>query len=172
MDILTLSLAVQKALRELGIDKETKKTVVLPETTVENNGNGIYFCPYANLTIGETYVVKLNNEIYRTECFDMDGNISIGNRAEVNDGISTGEPFVYQPAQNGEYAVCMVVNPDTFEPLPYDSITIEIYQETEVVIPIEQKFLPPVDSLTFNGVDGKKYKLTINNGAVSVAEVV
>lgn len=142
MDILTLSLAVQKTLRELGIDRDIKKTVVLPETTVENNGNGIYFCPYVNLTIGETYVVKLNNEIYCTECFVMDGDIAIGNRAEVNDGISTGEPFLYALAQNGEGAVCMVVNPDTFEPLPYDSITIEIYQETTTTTPIKSEYLP------------------------------
>lgn len=42
----------------------------------------------------------------------------------------------------------------------------------DTVHPIDPKFIPPVDSLTINGTDGKQYKLTVNNGAISVAEVV
>lgn len=42
----------------------------------------------------------------------------------------------------------------------------------ETVHPIDQKYIPPVDSLTMNGADGKRYKLTVNNGSISVAEVV
>jgi hypothetical protein len=151
---------------------KTEKTVILPETTAENAVNDMYAFPYVNLTVGEIYMVKLNGEVYRTECFDMDGDIAIGNRAEVNGGISTGEPFVYVLAENGEYAVCMVFNPDTFEPLPYDSITLEIYQETEVAQPIEPRFIPAMDYIILNGADGKHYKVTVSNGALSVDEVV
>ena len=42
----------------------------------------------------------------------------------------------------------------------------------ETIHPIDPKYLPPVDSLTMNGADGKQYKLTVNNGAISVSEVV
>ena len=42
----------------------------------------------------------------------------------------------------------------------------------ETIVPIDPKFIPPVDSLTINGTDGKQYKLTVNNGAISVDEVV
>lgn len=42
----------------------------------------------------------------------------------------------------------------------------------ETVHPIDQKFIPPVDSLTINGTDGKQYKLTVDeNGALAVTVV-
>lgn len=44
--------------------------------------------------------------------------------------------------------------------------------EYETIHPIDQKFLPPVDSITMNGADGKQYKLTVSGGALNIAEVV
>ena len=41
----------------------------------------------------------------------------------------------------------------------------------ETIHPIDQKFIPPVDSLTINGTDGKQYKLTISGGSLNIAEV-
>ena len=42
----------------------------------------------------------------------------------------------------------------------------------ETVHPIDPKYLPPVDSITMNGADGKQYKLTVSGGALNIAEVV
>lgn len=42
----------------------------------------------------------------------------------------------------------------------------------ETIVPIDPKYLPPVDSITMNGADGKQYKLTVSGGALNIAEVV
>lgn len=41
----------------------------------------------------------------------------------------------------------------------------------EVIHPIPQEYIPPLDRLILNGADGNQYALTITDGAISVAPV-
>lgn len=56
--------------------------------------------------------------------------------------------------------------------LAVGSTWISKVEFAKTIHPIDQKFLPPVDSITMNGADGKQYKLTVSGGALNIAEVV
>lgn len=43
--------------------------------------------------------------------------------------------------------------------------------EIEIITPIPQEYIPPLDRLILNGADGNQYALTITDGALSVAPV-
>lgn len=44
------------------------------------------------------------------------------------------------------------------------------YAEFETIHPIDQKFIPPVDSIILNGADGKQYRLSVNESGELVTE--
>lgn len=42
----------------------------------------------------------------------------------------------------------------------------------EAIYPIDPKYIPPLDSLTLNGADGKQYKLSVDESGQLVSAVV
>jgi hypothetical protein len=123
--------------------KTTFETTVMegaPYPTKDNLGS-------LNLVSGETYVVELNGIKYKCICAiaPMDGtSLYLGNLKFMG-GDDTGEPFCLFSA--GGYSPIMTEKADTH--------TIAIYQETEIVHPIDPKYLPSgwIDLMAYEGAD-------------------
>jgi len=138
--------AKSRVLRELGIDKETTKTVVLPETvgiTYDSTPFGHFFPPIS-LTVGEKYVVVFNGTVYHCTCYKFNGpdgieQLILGNMLTPN----TGEPFAISSAMGGDTPV-VPIDPGTGSPVNLESVTLEIYQEATTTTPIKLEYLPGV----------------------------
>ena len=188
MDIITLSLAVKKVLKILGIDVKKAKTI-----TFDGNLSGKEAIPGEVMGLSGVYV-KVSNTAFAVD------ELQSVSATMVFDGVKeTSEiPLSAITVQNDRSATYLVKNEIPIAIVVAESISSDELSMTvgtyflcdenylnlgtyyvssitygkETIVPIDPKFIPPVDSLTINGTDGKQYKLTVNNGAISVAEVV
>lgn len=103
---------------------------------------------YTTNTGAKTIVEKENIIV-----IDMDGN---GQVAQTSDG--TYVAVAQYGFGTGVYCT--------------DALWVSRLEFAKTIHPIDPKFLPPVDSITMNGADGKQYKLTVSGGALNIAEVV
>lgn len=163
-------------LRKLGGDEKTVKTVVYEKAEVhfypheKNLSVAPIFDEQVNVAAvpGMVLTVHYDGSDYKCELVNVDEEtIAFGNIPTGNEWNESGMPFAGMVfAEHGLADITILVN-DTAE-----SHIIGISISTETIVPIDPKFIPPMDSLTINGTDGKQYKLVVNNGAISVAEVV
>lgn len=127
------------------------------------------------LVAGKSYAVKWDGAEYTCKgvAFEMDGTnaVLLGN-ASLYGFADTGEPFVVIGMSNATMVGDLAMLDMEGNPTGSASHTFGLSVLTETIHTIDPKFIPPMDSLTINGTDGKRYKLTVNNGSISVAEVV
>lgn len=132
MDILTLSLAVQKALRELGVKTEPGK-VLLKETTASYG----VVTEYIGLAVGKTYNVSFLGGTFQAVCKAMEEIRYVGNLSLlIEDAENTGEAFcIAEVVEDGENGTVW-------------SFSVEGEEFTvstpETIHPIDPKFLPGV----------------------------
>lgn len=143
MDFITLSLAVIKALAELGVKTEMVQTEIFPLTEINaatENKYGYYGARgiATNLfEIGKTYTVMLDGVKYgKLPCVAFNTGMGFGNAALSGGAENSGEPVHMMQASNGTVmAVCETQG----------THSLAIYEETETIHPIDPKFLPAVE---------------------------
>ena len=180
MDVITLSMA--KAYTDSKGGYLGTKTEVLYENAVSDYdiaAGQVAEAIIANaedaviLEVGKMYSVTFNGVKYKCECHThghaIQKAVAIGNSRVVNSsGNDTGEPFVIIYTTRSGSSYCNAFGWTTGNEA---SFTIE--QEVKAIIPIDPKYIPTMDNLTINGVDGKQYKLTVDeNGALVTTAVV
>lgn len=85
-----------------------------------------------------------------------------------------------QDARIGEQIFIIVISNSSYELVPnglyvlsLDSGYISKIEFSETIHPIPAEYIPPLDHLILNGLDGKQYKLTVDeSGALTTTEVV
>ena len=176
MDILDISIAVKQALRKLGVDIESKKETILPETNIVTaNADGIN--AWVNTTIdplpvkkGDALTIIFDGTKYALAAItiveDSDSFVfAFGNLGIMSMGDDTGEPFVVTYLTNYDdsiYELCVATATE-------GNHTIAIYKETETIHPIDPKYLPGVTiDLTEYGIDLVSFVLA--GGGVTTVE--
>lgn len=185
MDLSTLYIVTRNALKELGVETEKVSNEVLAKTTIEGFAfnNGVYGATYSADYIEEAKTALMEamgivddqwkGEIPVTLEFDGEKSnrtayynnsgywgplVYVGNAALISDVFdNTGESFVVAFV-HGMLAVMTASERET--------CTVAIYTETETIHPIDPKYLPPVDSITMNGADGKQYKVSVDASGI------
>lgn len=182
MDLIDISLGAEEAVSMLEESGRVGRSLTNKEWWISSTVNGASYDFVASEEFGGLFVVhgnSINNFVKPTD-FDvtvrwddkdyyckinsMETAAFIGNQSLSGDGNNTGEPF--------------------FIIIDWDDVNTLIISETEgehylnicryykTIAPTDPKYLPPVDSITMNGADGKQYKLTVSGGALNIAEVV
>lgn len=182
MDVIDINLAVSKAVNRTvaELEKDEKIGRVFPvfravtyDAGVTCNDNEEFPGIYTSLISTNTWVELTDVEVRITwdgvkHRYVIDKSFSgawrFGNKSLVKEDEDTGEPFLIIVDFDQEAVLVIAETPG------FHSLIVECYEGK--VTPIDPKFIPTVDSLTINGTDGKQYKLTVNNGAISVDEVV
>jgi hypothetical protein len=170
MDMITLAMA--KAYTDRLGFLETEKNYILKDFNNKVGVAKVTMEPIP-LVVGETYFVDFDGTVYECQCRpfssrSMPNGYQIGNKYLYypEEGyIDSGEPFVMlgdMATGMGSYNL-----KDN-----YSLHTISIYQEKKVFHPIDQKFIPPMDSITLNGADGKQYKVTVNESGALTATAI
>ena len=167
MDIITLAMAKSYT--------DSQRIAYDEKTAITWDGN----------TDGLTSIAPLGFPMYRVsdklippgavQATMADGRVLPDMASEPLPGVVLAAEGMLISAKAGEYAegdmVISIPESGTYFAKPNsDNFVISVSFET--IHPIDPKYIPPVDSLTMNGADGKQYKLTVNNGAISVSEVV
>lgn len=140
-----LSLAVKKALRELGVDVKTVSTEFVSETIVQyNNNDGVEALGLA-LTEGATYTVLWDGQKYTCICKMLPGEDGVPDMLYLGNGSpfgmdDTGEPFMCIQAAiyNGQAVFNIVGIVDE------NDHTCSIIGEVETINPINSKFMPGI----------------------------
>lgn len=159
MDLITLTLAVKKALEELGVKKELGK--VLWKGKLEATGDGLSTASLDNpigLEVGKTYTVTTDSGTYTSIAKEYGNTIVIGNTAMMG-GDDSGESYCIVEAVAGEAGAILDINGGT-------SATISA---PETIHPIDPKFIPGAKV-----IDLSQYELLYSNGTPvgSFADVI
>ena len=183
MDILDISLAVKNAEQKLvkegkiGMasvaEKQFSVTVTLAPNEELGNLNACIIegtCEVEPTDLSASlYWYSDNNIRHRVDTAKIKGVVSgsvwLGNRnllGEENDSEHLNDsPFLVIIDFNNNATLFIDRHPREMK--------FEISREYEEIKPIDQKYIPPMDSITLNGADGNKYKLTVDeNGALAV----
>ena len=145
MDILTLSLAVKKALKELGVEVKNNVAEVIPKTELvphksENESFPTPITIHELFEEGATYRVSMDSGVYTAICkkyvTDEVTLFILGNPERFGAGEDTGETFsVATFDAGGIMGMAFDYN---------DGEYITVYKKTETIHPIDQKYLPGV----------------------------
>ena len=132
MDILTLSLAAKKALRELGVDATPGK-VFLKETTASYG----VVTRYIGLAAGKTYNVSFLGGTFQAVCKAGEEIRYIGNLSLfIEDAENTGEVFcIAEVVEDGQIGTVWSFS------IEGEEFTVST---AETIHPIDPKFLPGV----------------------------
>lgn len=115
------------------------ETVLVEESTVTfvDNGRGFYMAQFPSAfeaTVGETYKVYWDGDVYERTCVDYNGKLVIGNLSIMGSGADTGEPFCMSVV-NGDGII--ITTADTSA-----SHTFSISAFVPEVVKIDEKYLP------------------------------
>lgn len=138
MDVLALAMAKAYTDKKGGYT-ETKRTVIVPETTTLFNESylELHLDPTASLIVGETYIAVFDGVEYECEAYlESVNEIPCLGNASFTDGADTGngEPFGVADWGGGQIDVGVARKSG--------SHTISVYQRKEIVHPIDPKYLP------------------------------
>ena len=175
MNFETLALAKQYTNSQRQAWVEETAEPMIGEVTVEISGTSTRISDYADsdspmLVPGNRNLVIWDGKPYRcvtvlgtgtgsTQLYV--GNASIASTAGYAD---TGEPFCLRIPASGDRATVWG-SPGTH--------TLEVLNIVDTIVPVDQKYIPALDSVTMNSADGKQYKLYVNeSGELTAAEVV
>lgn len=150
MDILTLNLAVKKALAELGIKEETTQTAVLAETNVNADNcntaygiNGCFILPEIAFEAGKKYKVAIDDTVAiyeppNTEIIHIIGNMYL------LDGVSenTGEPYLLMSDKMNRHIAAVAFADPAENEKPHK---VAVYEVSETIHPIDPKFMPALE---------------------------
>lgn len=192
MDIMTLSLAVKKALEELGVKTEKTKEYLIPQTNLvaeEPGDSGIYEVyletnfvatldqiQLAGGKIPDNVMVLFDGKTYVCDIVIVEeGELAgaiLGNQKYIG-GEDTGEPFIFFSGGGNDGIVYEIQGEHTFA----------VYIETETIHPIDPKFIPGVvlpvveleTGVTFEGsmlTPEDAEKMDALNGAPFLAKLV
>ena len=183
MDLLTRTMAKKYTdSQRLGYT-ETKQFSVIPkqEITLESNdefggvlvwqgGEGkktiLDIAEFFRQNQNAVFAVDVNDHLYEYEWSDdiiVGETLVLGNKGLMGAGDDTGEPFLFIISEG--YGV-VYENPDSFTSM---STVVSLTLKSETVHQIDKKHIPPLDSLTLNGADGKQYAITVNESGALVA---
>lgn len=123
--------------------------------------------------MGATYIVTWDGSQHNCKAttITVEGMtaVTLGNSYWLG-GPDTGEPFLFFDA--GSEFVVIDIELWTAGDGSVVNRAIGLSVLAETIHHINQKFIPPLDSLTLNGADGKQYRLTIDeNGALVIAAI-
>ena len=179
MDILTLTTAKAYTNSQRLAYVGTEESAIFPETTITEwtfyeGGNYFYhqIKPPVSLTVGETYIVIWDGTRYKCKCWTNVRYPALGNGVRFSGRdceIGNGEPFLIMDLTKHSSSAQRSLEADTDNAEPH---TFAIYQEVETIHPIDQKYIPPMDSITLNGADGNQYKVSVNASGALVAEAI
>lgn len=172
MDMITLAM-LNSMKKTGGVGYvETPESVALPETelivTTAANSYGTYSVNVGKIAPqtfaeGRSYTVIFDGVEYKNmPCAFLGTVLHIGNASLYGNNADTGEPFDFRMQENGR---CQVFVRDS------ETHTISIVTP-ETVHPIAPKYIPPLDSLTLNGADGKQYKLSVDESGQLVTAAI
>lgn len=82
-----------KFIKDMYYDNDVTITEVVPETTVEIGQDFPAELNLDNITVGNTYIVTWNGELYECVCYQFEGSKVIGNVEDFGAVGGNGEPF-------------------------------------------------------------------------------
>ena len=142
--------------------------MLMEETTVEFTKTGAIYTStdsyhiYDTLAFGKTYQVTWDGTTYECTCYEYEGELGFGNSYVLGMGVDTGEPFFFISG--------------SFYTLDNSaSHTISIWLPMEVIIKIEEKYIPELQYIdkvnpTGTGSFSLNRKLNTTVGSYSFAE--
>lgn len=157
-------------------DSQRLARIIKSSSTLIADGTGFVFEPnpeYGNLPVQVVsasfgsgadleYIVWWDGVEYRNSYDISIGSSRIGNMSLIGDGDDTGEPFAILNDYSQNVMLVIAAEPGLHK--------YRIQRNFKVIIPIDQKFIPPMDSIILNGADGKQYKLSVNESGELVTE--
>ena len=173
MDLVTLGLAKNYTNSYFAEKAETKVLWNVELTAGQAQEAGDTFS--LNLTPGEKYTVQLDSGTHESLCRHIEdggleyfwlGNFAIFGGEETPEELRTGENFIV-------IEMTVPVSPPIARAAAdLNGGTRCIVSKTLTSKTIDQKYIPPLDSLTLNGADGKQYKLSVDESGQLVTAVV
>lgn len=162
-----IPLTTKQVMRKLGGDIKTEKTTILEKKTYTLQDSVLYAENLA-LNDGSIYDVYWQGKNYTCVCkaITLDGEIfnAAGNLFLMGTD-DTGEPFYMASNAQG----FSIVDIEAMQSQQTVDRVIGISCTTETIVPIDQKYIHPMGSITLNGADGNQYKLTVDeNGELAV----
>jgi hypothetical protein len=148
--------------------EEVSREVVLPETAgvpdVMGDGDTIY-CYKRDIPFGKQFIV---NQEYTVLFNGVEYKLK-PEQSGLGDylipyGVGTGKYPFFISSGGGTHATLYSVDGG--------ENSFAVYQQSEVIHPIDPKFVPVMDSITLNGADGKQYKVSVNASGALVAEAI
>lgn len=129
---------------------EQAEITVIPETSVviEDSGNAS-FPTSIILETGKNYNVTFDNTSYSCVCYIADGSSCLGNISLAGDGEDTGEPFFLAQVDN-TFAIVFASTVGTH--------TVKVTTYSEVIHKIDDKYLPPMDYVSFQEEQNLTYE--------------
>ena len=163
IDIAILQDEIRQALNALFKNRqvgrtETKTVLSAPLVEAEfESESGI------KLEEGKKYTVSLDSGDYEAVCkshsFDGENTFYyLGDIAILWEQFEPTEDS-FLVVGNEAFVIAMDTNEGNY-----------IRVQSETICPIDQKYIPALDSLTLNGADGKQYRLSVNESGELVTE--
>lgn len=149
MDLLTLAMAKAYSDKKGGYT-EIANTVLLDgvfEVPEVEGGPSLFECECLEIKTGDNVTVKWNGVQYTCVVFDGEGNVGFGNLAVMGAESNTGEPFLF-----GNVVYEDGTSAGVFATYDRGSITVTVKRVTEIVYPIDPKYLVKTIDLDKYGI--------------------
>lgn len=162
MDMITLAMAKAYSDSKGGYTTVLNE-IIVPETFATFSYGE--FVTTGTMQEGSAYRITVDGKVYEEVCYIATENGFSG--MLVCGALDASSPVAMLGISETE--VMIIVNADAWEETSTHSVSVSVL--TEIVRPIDQKYIPAMDGITLNGTDGKQYKITAANGALKVTEV-